>query len=311
MPHNLRTAFRGAAQFWRWALAGLFSLAGCLILINASTPLALNHHNITWVHNLCWDEACLAFKDGRLILRSGANFDRLLSNQVSPCQQLWVSRLRMAESSQAALGVLSDADHCPRPGLVAAWQGQLAWNIGELKEARDKWGKLPPNVLSEWAYQLLMQGDIDQGRFILDAALAAAGSSMPASQRYRLLMNLGHSYRFERSWARAVEYYQDAKSLAPDDAEITFYLGMSLRESGAYGEAINVLDRGRVFLTADRPYFASSYYLQLGLAYGSFDQPDRAVENLQAAKTWELREPQPNQEQIRFIENEIARITQR
>ncbi len=204
------------------------------------------------------------------------------------------------------MSALADVDQCPRKNLTTAWQAQLAWNVGNQEKAKEQWSKLSPSTLSGWGYQLLLRGDVSQGRFVLDTALAVSGSSISAGQRFQLLMNLGHSYRLERSWARAAEYYREAQSLASEDIEVAYFLGMSLRESGANAGALEVLNHGLALLRTDRPYFVSSYYLQLGLAYKGLGQTERAVAYMQKAKEWELRESRPNQEQIKFIESEIA-----
>jgi tetratricopeptide (TPR) repeat protein len=99
-------------------------------------------------------------------------------------------------------------------------------------------------------------------------------------------------------WSRATDRYKAAHRLVPGSIEITFYLGMSYRQSGQPEKAVGILETGLDNLPANKPEFVSDYFVQLGLAYRESDAAAKAIPAFQQAQVWlgKLQTARPEQE---------------
>jgi tetratricopeptide (TPR) repeat protein len=172
------------------------------------------------------------------------------------------------------------------------------------------WAAVPASVVIRNGYELIQNGRTEEGRALLKQVGSRLEEQLTRSEVRDLFMTLGHSYRVERDWPKAVDAYRRALEVGPRDEDAVYLLSMSLRENGNAGEARELLRDGLPLLKLGRPYFVSSYYLQLGLAEASLGDTAAALEAMQTAIEWELRAAAPNQAQVQFIRDEMERLRQ-
>jgi tetratricopeptide (TPR) repeat protein len=279
-----------------------------LLLMWNGEPLKANANNLALAHSLCLDPTCYSNHDGELHVQSDPGPAWQHSDRLDVCQRLWLSRIQASTSPDLALSTLSDAASCPRKHLLWEWAGTLAWSRGLRKEAGVQWAQLPVNYLIEGSYALMVEGDLDRGRYILESVLHDHGLGLSQPMLTLLYAKLGDSYRLEAQWPQAATYYEQAWQLDPTNSEIRFYLGMSLREAGQAEKALPVLEGGLDGLPKDREYFVSSYSLQLGLAYQEVGRLAEAAKTFQSAKEWLEKEDSPAQTELDFIQQLIDHL---
>lgn len=218
------------------------------------------------------------------------------------CQQLWQSRVQASESLTIAQETLDQITGCAREELVSAWGGQLAWLQNDRQRARQWWQNVRPGQIINWGYVLLIQGRTEEARFLLDLALEQGGPDLSRLQRVQLLSNLGYEARLAGKWSQASAYYQDALELAPEDADIHFRLGSSLRQDGQPQEAVRILENGLEHLPLTYYEFVSDYQVQLGQAYRESGKAEEALEAFQKALRWLAKVDSPSSEKRRMID---------
>jgi tetratricopeptide (TPR) repeat protein len=167
---------------------------------------------------------------------------------------------------------------------------------------------LPPAPLIPRAGALVAAGRVAEGKRLLEIVATRAPGNMSANEQYALNVALGDLYRSEQNWHNAAQAYRSALSAGPRTEDLLYLLGMSLREAGLNEEALTVLGEGLLILQTDRPYFVSSFYIQLGLTQASLGYNSEAILSLQKAKEWELREFSPNPDQLDFIGRQIVEV---
>jgi tetratricopeptide (TPR) repeat protein len=163
--------------------------------------------------------------------------------------------------------------------------------------------------LIDLGYSLLLDGGIEQAELLLDLAVERDdGRNGQRSHRRSgeravvsaadALFKLGHALRMQGDWSRATDRYKAAHRLVPGNIEITFYLGMSYRQSGQPEKAVGILEEGLDNLPANKPEFVSDYFVQLGLAYRESDAAAKAIPAFQQAQVWlgKLQTARPEQE---------------
>ncbi len=231
------------------------------------------------------------------------------SKDLTPCQMLWVSRLKASRSLDSAKEAFEQAIDCTREPLVMAWGGELAWLENDRQLARQWWQKMGTEELIDWGYALLLDGGIEQGEFLLDLAVerdggrngqwphprSAEGAAVAAADA---LFKLGHALRMRGDWSQAADRYEAAHRLVPENIEIAFYLGMSYRQVEQPQKAVVILEEGLGYLPVNNPEFVSDYFVQLGLAYRENDTAAKAITALQQAQAWlgKLQTARPEQE---------------
>jgi len=216
--------------------------------------LPANLRNVALVQSLCLQADCLAPNDDRLILKSEPGEDWWEGTGLNACQQLWLSRLHMADSPAKAATALDAAKACPRQDLVNAWGGNLAWAQGDRRRASEFWSQLPASSLIRIGNRLILQEEVERGRAMLELVLERYAADLSISSRRDLHTGLGHSYRAGGRWADAVHHYTEALALNSVDIESRFFLGMSLREDQQPDSGISVLEAG-----LDHPGVCSSW----------------------------------------------------
>lgn len=267
--------------------------------------LMTNVRNVALVQSLCLQPDCPVPTDDHLILKSEPGDDWRRSAGLNACQQLWLSRLYMAESPAKAATALEAAKACPRQDLVNAWGGNLAWAQGDRSLAYEFWSLLPASSLVRIGNRLILQEEVERGRTMLELVLERYGADLSGSNRRDLHTGLGHSYRAGGDWAKALHHYAQAVGLDPMDIESRFFLGMSLREDHQPDRALSVLEAGLDNLPVGRPGFVATYLVQLGLAYAAVGRTESALETFRSAQDWLAKERATWPETQRFIEEQI------
>lgn len=282
---------------------------GLLLLLTwDDEPVRANASNLTLAHSLCLDPTCNPRQDGAIGLLATLRGSWQQPDRLNPCQRLWLSRIQSPDSPDLALSTLETATSCPRKYLLWTWAGILAWNQGIRDKAGEQWAQLPASILVDRSYALMLAGDVERGRYILNLVLRDRESNLAKPLRQRLYARLGDSYRLEAQWPQAVPYYEQAFQLDPKDIETRFFLGQSLRGAGQPGKAVLVLEGGLIDLPEDREYFVSSYLVQLGLAYQDENRHTEAAKTLESAREWLAREDNPNQAELDFIQQLIDHL---
>lgn len=302
---KLRTGY--ASRQYARPVSGM-TVAFALILavsLMGRQPLRTNLQNLSLAHSLCWNIDCYSEGNPGLVLRLEPEDAWEQGKGLNVCQMVWLSRLRMSESPEAAEAALDVGIGCPRDELVTSWAGDLAWAQGHSHLATELWAQLPVDSLLGRGYQLMLDGDVERGRSLLEVVEERHGSELSVSQRWQLYTRLGHSYRIEANWPKAVDYYAQALNLTPSDTETRFFLGIGHLKNNHLDEAISVLTDGLDELPSARPGFVSTYLLQLGLAYKEAGQNELAVASLRSAQDWLQKESQPWPNQQRFIQEQL------
>jgi tetratricopeptide (TPR) repeat protein len=295
---------RGGRSCTVWA-----GIAAFILLLVVSAPgenlLLTNLRNLALIRSLCRETDCATSVGGLWALHSEVGGAWRHGAGLDACQALWLSRLYSAESPVKAVAALETAKACPRRNLVNAWGGDLAWAQGDQDLAYDFWSQLPATSLSSGGYWLILQEEVQRGRTLLEIVERRYGFDLTFSQRLELYTRLGHSHRVEGKWAEAIRYYNLALDVDPMDTESRFYLGMCYRQNHQPHRALDVLEAGLGHLPPSRPGFASTYLVQLGLAYGEVGQGELAFETFRSAQEWLAEEKPPWPDLQRFIEEQM------
>jgi tetratricopeptide (TPR) repeat protein len=187
----------------------------------------------------------------------------------------------------------------------------LAWAQGDRSSARASWSQLPANSLIERGHGLLLQGDLERGRYLLQIVGEWYASDLSVVERSQLFNRLGDSYRLEGNWPQAIHYYTQALEVDSLDVEGRFHLGLSYRQNSQPDLAINLLEAGLEHLPSWRPGFVSTYLLQLGLAYKDVGRYASALAALRSAQEWLRDENPPWPDQQRFIDEQLKDLSHR
>lgn len=262
-----------------------------------------NWQNITLAHLA--DDDCSGAPSGGVLCSPEPN-GWADSNDLTACQMLWASRLRASQSLESAKEAFGQALDCTRQPLVIAWGGELAWLENDRQGARQWWQEMGTEELIDWGYALLLDGGIEQGEYLLDLVVERdrerngqrPGVGPPEGAAADALFILGHAFRMRGDWSRATDRYKAAHRMVPENIEITFYLGMSYRQSGQPDKAVGILEEGLDDLPANQPEFVSDYFAQLGLAYRESGFAAKAVTAFQQSLVWlgKVRAARPEQE---------------
>jgi tetratricopeptide (TPR) repeat protein len=270
-----------------------------------------NRYNISLLRVIA--QPCDEFESSTQILcstRQGALAANWMEDASEGCQFLWLSRIQAAQSLSSAQAALERGAGCTRQSLVSAWGGELAWLLGDRRQAESWWRQLNTSQLLSWGYSLLLSGDLEQGISLLALAVQRGAEHLSVDQKVEALSKLGFAYRLAGNWPEAIDAYESAYRLAPDDTEIVLGLAVSYRQSGQAEEAIRVLEGGLDDLPPLRYDLVSSFYVHLGLAYREIGDEDRAVKAFRQAITWLQMNPVRNLEQEEFIQRLLDRTVE-
>jgi tetratricopeptide (TPR) repeat protein len=310
MTHGKSTKIIGQEGFWLGPAVTIFAILLALFAI----PWATYLDNLRLLRALCLDDA-LDVPEERLTVqelpvcslpaawRDGTAKD--------PCQKLWMSRLEAPGSLDQAGATLLEAGDCPRPDLVAAWSGELAWLQGDPQRAEEAWAQLSDKHLLGWGQSLILQNEMERARLMLDLVLRRGASEQGGPEMIRAMSILGDSLRLERRWDEASRYYEVVWRAKPGDSRTAFFLGMSYRHAGRPGEAVDVLEAGLESLSPVRPGAAANFHVQLGLVYAELGAADRAFQVFQTALDLLDRAKEPNLTQRQFILKQLERLPNR
>lgn len=223
------------------------------------------------------------------------------SAKLTPCQALWASQMVAGQDPTVAQHILAQAADCPRQQLVATWSGLLAWKQGNQVEALAQWKTLPARYLIAWSYEMTLAKDTTLALELLELVNETYEATLSTGERKDLHTKIGHAYRTSEQWTEARKAYRQAWLLAPDDAELAFFYGMSAREAEDPAQAVHIFESGLSFLPTSRASFVADYYIQLGLAYSESSQRDASIEALNQALTWTRLQQQPAPQKEQFI----------
>ena len=177
------------------------TVAACLLLL-VTTGHAISFHletnleNLAFLNTLCGQGAdCRSplLPDGRFNAPDPLPDVWQHNDNLTACQALWLSRLQASTSLEAAQAKLVEAQDCNRHNLVTVWRGDLAWTGGQQEAARREWANLSGSQLTERSYWLMLQGDIERSRAMLQVALNEEDPDIPPTEVKRLHVVLGHS----------------------------------------------------------------------------------------------------------------------
>jgi hypothetical protein len=307
MTQGKGTKILSREGFW----LGLAVAIAAILLVLFALPWTTYLDNLRLLKALCLDNAS-APPAGRLpaqgfsvcslpaAWRDGTTRD--------PCQKLWLSRLQAPSSLDEAEAILLEAGDCPRSDLVAAWSGELAWLQGDAQGAGERWSQLSDKQLLGWGQSLILLGEMERARLMLDLVLQRRAGEEYGPEMSRALSIFGDSLRLERQWEEASSYYEAVWRANPGDSRTAFYLGMSYRHTGRPGEAVDVLEAGLKSLSPARPGAAASYHVELGLANLELGAADRASYSFQMALDLLDQAKEPNPAQRQFILRQLERL---
>jgi tetratricopeptide (TPR) repeat protein len=237
----------------------------------ASLLMAIGLLAVLAVREKPWDQALLNLR----FLRAAAT-----TEQAAGCQVAWQSRALAGYKLRQAQTSLGAALGCDRSDLVQAWAGMP----GNPAEARTQWSALAPTALAQWGLSEVAQGDLERGRTLLKMALAHSNAALPTERQAAISIALGDTYRQQKDWASAVEWYRQARHLGVRTAGLAFKLGSTYRQMGHYDAALTALRVDLDTVSAASPVLALNYWLEIGENYERMGNRPQARAAYQAAE---------------------------
>ncbi len=229
--------------------------------------------------NLPADDLCLAGGTEKTGIEAGSR----PFTQGSGCSSLTASRLACLKGQpEIASELLRAAESdCPRRKLVDEWAGQLAWAIGDKEEAIYRWSlhDQTTQVMFTWASEFFRRGDLDDSRYLLQAALPLASAQTPASELGQAYTYLGLIYRRLSDWPGAASAFARAAELTPDRWSSWLILGGAQRNVGDLASSYESLRQALSLAPADNARQVALIYEQIGRTQKDMGRYDDAYES--------------------------------
>jgi Flp pilus assembly protein TadD len=155
--------------------------------------------------------------------------------------------------------------YADRRGVAAYGRGDMAAAASAFEEAVAT-NPEDAESLNNLGQVLVRQGRLEEALPLFDRAVALS------PQKWAFRFNQGRARGLVDDWSGAIEAYQEADRLFPNDHVTLFNLGLALRKVGRHEAAAGVLERVVAQETSD-----ATLYLPLGESYESLDRPADAI----------------------------------
>jgi len=160
------------------------------------------------------------------------------------------------------------------------FQDSLVDYRAQLNRAHDSYLEMLSLVRSEQEEAQRLRTDMTQKvqeietvRQELDDLKQEVSEEFTAAKQALVLLGVGNRFYNEGKRERAIELYEEARRLQPDDPHINYYLGRTYSNAADFDKAIKAFEKA----VDARPNFAEAY-MEMGLAYR------RHAENVSSAE---------------------------
>ncbi len=146
--------------------------------------------------------------------------------QAQKAYQAALDTLRIYPAAQAALAHVSDR-------LVRLEEQVQNYEEAVLSNTADD------QLRQVYGITLTQTGDLDRAITLLSTAVDSG--SFPPPEQARIFYYLGRAYAQQQNWPQAIEFYQQALALDPNNTAALLYLGVALNHRGDLQEAMDPL----------------------------------------------------------------------